>query len=178
MLAVELEALRILDGCDAAIACFEDIGDQNFGDDAGAELSILWAEYAQSLFELGRRNEAEEAAIESARLNAQNEEALWFLREIRRKPTDAKTHHYRIMAEGDWSVSSGGSNETPTSFFANYSVCADNEEEALGLVAELQPDEVDNLRIEETKVLGRFAKPKGVYSSSGYMLYEKKNNGD
>ena len=65
ILAVELEALRILDRCEAALACFEDIGGHDFGGHAGEELSILWTEYARSLVELNRYHEADEAAVQS-----------------------------------------------------------------------------------------------------------------
>ena len=171
ILAVELEALRALGKCDAAVARFEAIGDKKFGDDAGVELSMLWSEYARSLFELGRHHDAERAAVRSVRLHVQDKEALWCLREIRRTPVSSQTNNYHLIVEGDWSNPSEKTDEKPTGFFASYSVCADSEEEAFSFVTELQPDEVTNLRIAEAKVANTVTEPKGVYSASGYAFY-------
>lgn len=175
MLVLELEALRKLDRCNDAVAVFVSMGSENFGDDAGAELSMLWLEYARSLFELGRRQDAEKAAVRSVRFNVRNEEALPYLREIRRAPASLRTNRYRLLVRGQWIASSNDTDKTATGFFANYTVCADSEEEALGLVAELQPEEVRNLRIEEAKFVDTIAEPKGVYSASGYVFYSEED---
>jgi tetratricopeptide (TPR) repeat protein len=171
ILALELEALRCLDKRDAAVARFEAIGGEDFGDDAGADLSMLWSEYAQSLFELGRSQDAERAALRSAQFEVKNERALSYLREVRRKPKDLPTNHYQILVEGEWSGSSDGIDQKPRGFFANYSVCADSQEEALSFVAELQPDAVTNLRISEAKLMNTVTQPKGVYSAGSYAFY-------
>jgi hypothetical protein len=176
ILALELEALRMLDKRDAAVARFEAIGDENFGDDAGAELSMLWSEYARSLFELGRYHEAERAAVRSVRFNVKDKQALSYLREIRRKPTDFPTNHYHLVVEGEWSHSPDGMDQKPTGFFASYSVCADSQEEALSFLTELQPDAVNNLRISEAKLTNTVTEPKGVYSAGSYIFYSEENN--
>lgn len=176
ILTVELEALRKLGDCDAAIACFKTVENKNFGDDAEEELSMLWTEYAQSLFEVNRPDDAEKAAIEAARLNRQNEDALFILRESRRKPVDSETSLYRLVVEGGWSELSDSSDQLPVAFIATYDVCADNEHEALRFVAEIQPDEVKNLRIDEAKLVETLRQPKGVYSAGYYMLYDEEES--
>jgi tetratricopeptide (TPR) repeat protein len=178
ILAVELEALRKLDKRDSAVAFFEAIGDENFGDDAGAEPSMLWSEYARSLFEIGRYHDAERAAVRSVRFNVRHEGALSYLREIRRKPASSQTNHYQLVVEGDWSNPSDNVDEKSTGFFVSYSVCADSEEEAFRFVTELQPDEAKNLRISEAKLANRVTEPKGVYSASGYIFYPEEDNKD
>jgi tetratricopeptide (TPR) repeat protein len=178
ILAVELEALRKSGDCDAAVACFEGIGNACFGDHAGAELSMCWSEYAHSLLELGRRDEAEKAAIRAAWFDSWNETALWLLREVRRKPTDTETNQYRLVVEGDWCESTDHANDKLKGFFASYSVCADNEEEALSFVAELQPDQVRNLRISKADLETKTTEPKGVHSTGDHNLYPKEENQD
>jgi tetratricopeptide (TPR) repeat protein len=176
MLAVELEALRALDKCDATVAFFEAIGDESFGDRAGAELSMLWSEYARSLSELGRHHDAEKAALRSVRFNVKNDETLSCLREVRRGPTSLPTSHQKLVIEGEWSNLSEGVDRKPMGFFASYSVCADTREEALAFVMELQPAEVTNLRISESRLVGTVTQPKGVYSASAYVFYAKEND--
>lgn len=176
LLTVELEALRILDQSDAAAARFEAIGDGDFGEDAGAELSMLWGEYARSLLELGRRSEAEKAAVRSASFNLRDEEALWFLREVRREPSDTEVISYRLMVEGDWAEPLSDNEKPPAGFFSSYWVCAESEREALAFVEELQADEVSNLRISESEMLQKCKEPKGIYSGGGYTFYDRKEN--
>jgi len=174
ILTVELEALRTLDKRDAAVAFFSAIGDENFGDNAGTELSMLWLEYAQSLFEIGRHQEAERAAVRSARFNVKADGALSYLREIRHKPTSCPTNHYQLVVEGEWSNPS--MDQKPMGFFASYAVCADSQEEALCYVTELQPAEVRNLRISEAKLTNAVTEPKGVYSAGRYIFYSEESH--
>jgi len=176
ILATELEALRLLDKRDVAVAFFEAIGNEDFGDKAGPELTMLWSEYARSLFELGRRHDAERAAVRSARFNVKDGQALSYLREIRRKPANSPTNHYQLVVEGEWSTLPDGAAEKPRGFFASYSVCADSPEEALSFARELQPDEVKNLWISEAKLASAVIEPKGIYSASSYVFYPEERN--
>ena len=176
ILAVELEALRTSGDPGAAVAFFEGIGDENFGDDAGAELSILWSEYAQSLFKLDRRLDAERAALRAARFDVKNDRALAHLREVRRKSASLPTSHYKLLVEGKWSHPSDDAELKPAGFFASYSVYADSPEEAHSFVAELQPDQVVGLRISEAKLVNKIAESKGVFSATGYQFYTKESD--
>ena len=171
LLALELEILRGQGKWDEAVARFGTIGNADFGPDAGQEISILWAEYARSLHELGRHDEAEKSALRSARFDHQNKDALWLLRKMRRKSEDKETNHYNLMVGGTWFPSPDKKSELSKGFFATFAVCADDEDEALRFVAELQTDEIKNLRIEEVELVDQVTEPKGVYSATAYMLY-------
>jgi tetratricopeptide (TPR) repeat protein len=171
MLAAELEACRLLEDCEAAVRRFEDLGQHDFDDGAAEEQSILWAEYALALMRLDRRDAAKQAAIQAARSNPQNDHALWILRETRKKAVAGPITQYRLMLAGEWRPQSTHAGEKFDGFFANYDVCADSEAEALGFVLELQPDGVENLRIEEVSRIGTTSDPKGVYSAGGYINY-------
>lgn len=175
MHALELEALRKLNRLDDAIAVFDAIGNEGFGDDAGAELSMLWSEYARAHLELGHRHDAERAALRSVQFNVTNDDALALLREIRRAPANSRTNRYRLLVQGQWIDRSDHTDKNRTGFFTSYMVCADSEEEALGFVAELQPEAATNLRIEEAKLVGKVTEPKGVYSATGRVFFSEED---
>jgi len=64
--AVNLEALRTLGKFDEAVQCFDGIKNKDYGDNSVEEVSILWTKLARSLFESGRRDEAEQGALAAA----------------------------------------------------------------------------------------------------------------
>jgi len=76
------------------------------------------------------------------------------------------------MVAGDWLAVSDETDDTMMGFYATFYVGADNEQEALQFVEELQPDAVQNLQIDEVTLVRHNSGLKGVYSAGTYILFD------
>jgi len=143
----------------------------SFNTDYSSGFSRVLAEYANTLLKTQRLKEAEEMSVKAIQNDRRNTDAQNILREIRSQNDFSNAIYMRIMVHGKWFESENEQKEL-NGFFSTYDVVADDEEEALSFIKEIEPKEIRSaLKIEEVKILRSPKQPKGIYKTSGYCLY-------
>ena len=151
---------------------FEALGNRDFGDEAGTELSMLWCQYAEALQMLGEHKDAEQAALQAILYDNRWENAQWWLREIRRSGELPQINLYHIILEGSDVGSFGRDVAECEGYFVSYSVAAESEEEAFKLALEFEPPATrDFLKIDSIAITQDTHDPKGVYVAYGYNFF-------
>jgi tetratricopeptide (TPR) repeat protein len=163
----------------AAIATYEALHQQE-PDDEGSNVSMadVLAELSLAYKQLGENDKALAHALEAVQLYKWSDAALWALRAARDAQSDtARAMH--LIVEGQWyePLEDEDPDGPAPEFVTTYDVVADDEEEALRLIAECEPPQVrESLRIAETHPIdheGESPAPyKGVYATGDYHMYQ------
>lgn len=164
-----LEMERADGAAAAAKAGLELIDDDTPGDD----VATLYAALAKAAWMKGDAGTALHNAWEAIERNATNDTALWLIREIEGLYSDS-TKYYRILVHGQWPADRF-EKQPPDGFWRKYDVVADDEEEAMRLVARVEPELVrETLRADEIEVVEQTVdQPKGVYWCTPYAFYRE-----
>lgn len=133
-------------------------------------VSLLRSEIAESLRRSGYDSEVVmPLALEAARLDPQNDQALWLIRELEGE-CSPDASYFRLLLHGRIDLPERGG---PLEFFSKADVVATSAHEALELVKRLEPDDIgETLTIDEYEVLEpRPVEPIGVYRLSAHFCF-------
>ncbi|HYC91591.1 MAG TPA: tetratricopeptide repeat protein [Thermoanaerobaculia bacterium] len=139
-----------------------------------SDIAPLYAALAKALWLKGEVEPALHYAWEAVEHHAE-ETALWLIREIEGEYSDS-AKYFRILVHGRWYLEEA-EGEHVDGFWRKYDVVADDEEEAMRLIARIEREDVrDTLRSDELEIVDPDAsdQPKGVYWCSGYAFYEER----
>lgn len=161
----------------AAITTYESLHKVE-GDDEGSNVSMsdVLAELALAHKHLGEQPQAESAALEAVQQYKWSDAALWALRAVR-NATSETAHGMHLIVEGQWyePLEDEDPEGPAPAFVTTFDVVADDEDEALRLIAECEPPQVrESLRIVETHPLDHESPTptKGVYATGEYHMYQ------
>jgi len=159
------------DGAAAAAQAGLALIDDDTPDD---DVAPLYAALAKAAWMKGDTDTALHNAWEAIERNATHDTALWLIREIEGLYSDA-AKYFRILVHGRWPAEYFREGEPPDGFWRKYDVVADDEEEAMQLVARVEPEFVrDTLRADEIEVVEETVdQPKGVYWCTQYAFYRE-----
>lgn len=163
----------------AAIATYEALHKQETGDE-GSHVSMadVVAELSLAYKQMGENDKALASALEAVQLYKWSDAALWALRAARDAQSDtARAMH--LIVEGQWyePLEDEDPDGPAPEFVTTYDVVADDEAEALRLIAECEPPQVrESLRIVETHPVDHEDESptpyKGVYATGDYHMYQ------
>lgn len=163
----------------AAIATYEALHKQE-PDDEGSNVSMadVIAELSLAYKQSGENAKALASALEAVQLYKWSDAALWALRAARDAQSDtARGMH--LIVEGQWyePLEDEDPDGPAPEFVTTYDVVADDEAEALRLIAECEPPQVrESLRIVETHPVDHEDESptpyKGVYATGDYHMYQ------
>lgn len=136
----------------------------------GDEVAPLHAAIAKASWAIGDRDTALQEAWEALRLHPEPS-ALWLVREIEAQYS-AQSRYFRIAVRGAWPVAFEDDDEPP-GFFRRFDVVAEDEQEAMRLVARMEPEDVRaTLSVHDVQILEHVPdQPKGVYWCSGRVFF-------
>ncbi len=163
----------------AAIATYESLH-QHARDDEGSNVAMadVLAELSLAYKQSGDNDKALASALEAVQLYKWSDTALWALRAARDAQSDV-AHVMHLIVEGQWyePLEDEDPDGPPPAFVTTYDVVAEDEAEALRLVAECEPPQVrDSLRIAETHPVDHDEESpmpyKGVYATGDYHMYQ------
>ncbi|MDR3399585.1 MAG: hypothetical protein P4M06_18730 [Pandoraea sp.] len=163
----------------AAIATYEALHKQE-PDDEGSNVSMadVLAELSLAYKQSGENDKALATALEAVQLYKWSDAALWALRAAREAQSDT-AHAMHLIVEGQWyePLEDEDPDGPAPEFVTTYDVVADDEEEALRLIAECEPPQVrESLRIAETHPIDHEDESstpfKGVYATGDYHMYQ------
>jgi len=150
------------------------------GEEEGSNESMadVYAELSLAYKQSGDDAKALSTAQDAVQLYKWSELVLWSLRAAREAQSDtAKAMH--LIVEGQWyePLEDEDPDGPAPEFVTTYDVVADDEEEALRLIAECEPPQVrDSLRIVETHPVDHEDESptpyKGVYATGDYHMYQ------
>lgn len=167
---VRANLLNELDRPDAAIAAARaGLARANDGT-AGDEIAPLHAAIAKASWARGDREIALAEAWEALQLHP-NDSALWLVREIESQYS-AQSRYYRLSIRGSWPIPFEGEVDAP-GYFRKFDVVAEDEDEALRLVARMEPEDVRaTLSVHDVQMLEHVPdQPKGVYWCAGRVFF-------
>ncbi|ALS63949.1 tetratricopeptide repeat protein [Pandoraea apista] len=163
----------------AAITTYEALHKQE-ADDEGSHVSMadVVAELSLAYKQTGENDKALASALEAVQLYKWSDAALWALRAARDAQSDtARAMH--LIVEGQWyePLEDEDPDGPAPEFVTTYDVVADDEAEALRLIAECEPPQVrESLRIVETHPVDHEDESptpyKGVYATGDYHMYQ------
>ncbi len=175
----------------AAIATYEALHTQEH-DEEGSNVSMadVLAELSHAYKQSGDHDKALATALEAVQLYKWSDAALWALRAARNEQSDtARAMH--LIVEGQWyePLEDEDPDGPAPEFVTTYDVVADDEAEALHLIAECEPPQVrESLRIAETHPIethddedaeaASSTAYKGVYATGDYHMYQPGEEGD
>ncbi|VVE68574.1 hypothetical protein PCA31118_02952 [Pandoraea captiosa] len=170
----------------AAIATYEALAKQEH-DEEGSNVSMadVLAELSHAYKQTGDKAKAMTTALEAVQHYKWSDAALWALRAARDEQSEtARAMH--LIVEGQWyePLEDEDPDGPAPEFVTTYDVVAENEEEALRLIAECEPPQVrESLRIAETHPIenddGASATAfKGVYATGDYHMYQPGEEGE
>ncbi|WP_374623911.1 tetratricopeptide repeat protein [Pandoraea sp.] len=165
----------------AAIATYEALHKhEHERDDEGSNVSMadVLAELSLAHKQSGNNDQALASALEAVQRYKWSDAALWALRAARDAQSDtARTMH--LIVEGQWyePLEDEDPDGPPPEFVTTYDVVAEDEAEALRLIAECEPPQVrDSLRVVETHPVDHEDESptpyKGVYATGDYHMYQ------
>ncbi|MBN4665039.1 hypothetical protein HUS70_09010 [Pandoraea nosoerga] len=152
-------------------------------DEEGSNVSMadVLAELSLAHKQAGDNGKALEVALQAVQCYKWSDSALWALRAAREAQSDtARAMH--LIVEGQWyePLEDEDPDGPAPEFVTTYDVVADDEAEALRLIAECEPPQVrESLRIAETHPADHDnhgeeppAQYKGVYATGDYHMYQ------
>jgi tetratricopeptide (TPR) repeat protein len=159
---VRARILNDLDRPDAAIAAAQAGLARANDETTGDEIAPLHAAIAKASWARGDREAALQEAWEALRLHP-DKSALWLVREIEAQYSE-HSRYYRMSIRGSWNAEG---------YFRKFDVVAEDEEEALHLVARMEPEEVRaSLSVHDVQMLEHVPdQPKGVYWCTGRVFF-------
>ncbi len=141
-------------------------------DDDMRNMATACAELSRGLWE-GRadRDGALDTAKKALALNKSDWLALRMLREIFGRTSETSTW-FKIVVEGRWHEPFEGE-KAAAGFFSSYELVADNAEQCLEFIKEIEPPDVrESLKLEKVEQLESCpGQPQGVYWRSGYAFF-------
>lgn len=165
----------------AAIATYESLHKHEpEPDDEGSNVSMadVVAELSLAYKQSGENDKALASALEAVQLYKWSDAALWALRAARDAQSDT-AHAMHLIVEGQWyePLEDEDPDGPAPEFVTTYDVVADDEAEALRLIAECEPPQVrESLRIAETHPIDHEDESptpyKGVYATGDYHMYQ------
>lgn len=134
------------------------------------EIAPLHTAIARASWARGDREAALREVWEALRLHADNS-ALWLVREIESRYSE-RSQYFRISVRGAWHVPFGDDPE-PQGFLRKFDVVAEDEQEAMQLIARMEPEEVQHtLHIHAIEMLEYVPdQPKGIYWCTGRVFF-------
>ncbi len=145
------------------------------GRDRPAHLAELHARLGEALWkQTGRKRKALNFAWEAIELDRSCSHALWLIREIENKKSPQAVY-YRVLVQGVWPWRIPN-HKTCAGFFAKFDVVADDVTEATQFLIRFLPVKArKSAVIEECRLVERRPNgPKGVYSTTGFILFPTK----
>ncbi|VVE87958.1 tetratricopeptide repeat protein [Pandoraea bronchicola] len=165
----------------AAIATYESLHKHEpEPDDEGSNVSMadVVAELSLAYKQSGENDKALASALEAVQLYKWSDAALWALRAARDAQSDT-AHAMHLIVEGQWyePLEDEDPDGPAPEFVTTYDVVADDEAEALRLIAECEPPQVrESLRVAETHPIDHEDESptpyKGVYATGDYHMYQ------
>lgn len=142
------------------------------------ETALIFSQLGKVFWESGpQKQRAIECVQQSLDFNRSEKNALTLLRNINALYSP-KSKYFRLLVEGEWfePLENAKGKLMSAGFMASYDVVAENREEALSLLSELEPEQVRaSLKINESEVLEKRPQdPKGVYRMTGRGFYPLK----
>ena len=137
------------------------------------EAGRIIIEMAKAQWEIGDQGQAEFYLKEAISWDNKSQEVQLLFREMNEETDFSKTKYHKIMVEGKWDEPFEEGEEIE-GFLVNYSVMADDENEALEFIKYFEPPEIhDSLKITEVEILKSPKQPKGVYGVSEYFFFKE-----
>ncbi|WP_087688124.1 hypothetical protein [Pandoraea sp. PE-S2R-1] len=178
-IALRMHLFNAQGDAQAAIDTFNALHNHE-GDEEGSNESMagVYAELSLAYKQSGDDAKALAAAQDAVQLYKWSELVLWSLRAARGEQSDtAKAMH--LIVEGQWyePLEDEDPDGPAPEFVTTYDVVAENEEDALRLIAECEPPQVRaSLRIAETHPVDHDDESptpyKGVYATGDYHMYQ------
>jgi len=148
--------------------------DQNDATEENAQdMSDIHATLAQAYLSKGERKKAEKHVEYSINIDDRCEKALDLKRELAGIKSD-RNKYFFMTVKGDWFLPVEEGEKNP-SFYREYDIVAENQQEALAIIREFERKEVrDSIEIREFKDDGPCADEyKGVVWVSGYIFFDE-----